>query len=363
MNVEKLNSLAYDIVEESKKLNYINKFKNVINSLQQVINQPQQQTHQTNLSQHLDELHSALAKSLVNDLSPAWYQALVELEIDDIFGSNLSNQIESIISRNQITPATAQEELSSIFNKFSAKMTGFTNLVSGLKQLEIGYDELEEDECEIGILIPREFFENDFENLTLELKEITFILNNFSELITGEKQSFQIRNLSTTDPLITVGTVVAIAGGFAKTVGWLIDNYKKLLEIKKLNHELKQQGLPEENLKGILDYSNSYMENSIEEIIIKLSKEYKGNGEKGRKNELLNGVRISLNKIANRIDQGFNFEVRIGIPENEVDDEDEQDQDILEIKDASRSLQFMKLEGSPVLSLPEKEKSKSKKRT
>jgi len=358
MNVEKLNSLAYDIVEENKTLQYVPKFQNVINTLQQVIAQPQQPQHQTNLSKQLDALKDALSSSLVNSLSPAWYQVLVELEIDDVLGNNLYQEIEKILSQNQITPAKAKEELNEHFSKLNSKITGFTNAVSGLETLGIGYDELEEGECEIGVLIPREYIKNDLGKLGDEIKELTFIFNNYSELITGEKQSFQIRNLSTSEPLITIATITTIAAGVAKTIGWLIDNYKKLLEIKKLRAELKKQGLSEESLQGISDHSNDFMEKAIEEIISKIAKEYNGNGDKNRKNELLNGVRISLSKIANRIDRGFNFEIRIE-PIKDTGDEEEQveeSKEFKEINEASKTLQFMKLEGQPILKLSEKKK-------
>ena len=207
------------------------------------------------------------------------------------------------------------------------------------------------------MLIPREYIKNDLGKLGDEIKELTFIFNNYSELIVGKKESFQIRNISTSDPLITVGAITAIAAGVAKTVGWLIDNYKKLLEIKKLKGELKKQGLSEENLQGIADHSNGFMEKAIDEIVNKMAIEYNGNGDKNRKNELLNGVRISLNKIANRIDRGFNFEVRIEpISSEEGEETNGNEKEIAEIQEASKSLQFMKLSGQPILKLSEKKK-------
>lgn len=355
MNVEKLNSLAYDIVEENKELQYVAKFQNVITTLQQVISQPQQPQHQTNLSTQLNALQEALSKSLVNTLSPAWYQVLVELQIDDVLGNNLYQKIEIVLSKNQITPAKAKQDLDKYFSKLNTKITGFTNVVTGLETLDVGYDELNEGECEIGVLIPRTYIKNDLGKFGDEIKELTFIFNNYSELITGKKESFQIRNLSTSDPLITVATVTAIAAGMAKTIGWLIENYKKLLEIKILKAQLKKQGLSEENLQGISDHSNGFMEKAIEEIITKVAKEYNGNGDKNRKNELLNGVRISLNKIANRIDRGFNFEVRIEPIESE-EGETKETKEVKEIKLASKNLQFMKLSGQPILKLSEKKK-------
>lgn len=359
MNVEKLNSIAYDIVEENKTLQFVPKFQNVINTLQQVIAQPQQPQHQTNLSNQLKALKEALSNSLVNSLSPAWYQVLVELEIDDVLGNKLYERIDTVLSKNQITPAKAKEELNEFFNKLNTKITGFTNTVNGLETIGIGYDELEEGECEIGVLIPREYIKNDLGKFGDEIKELTFIFNNYSELITGEKQSFQIRNLSTSEPLITIATITTIAAGVAKTIGWLIDNYKKLLEIKKLRAELKKQGLSEDSLQGISDHSNGFMEKAIEKIILEIAKEYNGNGDKNRKNELLNGVRISLNKIANRIDRGFNFEIRIepiNKSESEGEEEVEESKEFKEINEASKNLQFIKLEGQPILKLSEKKK-------
>ena len=264
MNIEKLNSLANDIVIENKKLQFVAKFQNILNTLQNVIAQPQQPQHQKNLANQLNELKGALATSLVDKLSPAWYQVLVELQIENILGVKLIERIDNIFSKNQITPANAKTELDKIFTTLNQKMNGFTNIVSGLKTLNIGLDKLEEGECEIGVLIPREYINNDLGKLGDEIKELTFIFSNYSELIIGKKESFQIRNISTSEPLITVTTVTAIVVGVAKSISWLIDNYKKLLEIKKLKTELNKQGLSDESLQGVIDHSNNFMEKSID---------------------------------------------------------------------------------------------------
>ncbi len=351
MNVEKLNSLALSLVEENNNLHYVKLFSDVTKTLQNIVNQPNQPQHQTNLATQLKSLQKALSNSLVNDFSPAWYQVLVELEIDDIMGNKLSKKINEIIQKNQITPAQAHQDLVKIYQKLNTKITGFTNIINGLKILDFGFDELKDNECEIGILIPRKYIENDLGKFGNEIKELNFILNNYSELIIGKKESFQIRNLSTSEPLITVATITAIAAGIAKTIGWLIDNYKKLLEIKQLKQKLKEQGLSNEELKGIDKHSNDFMEKAIDDIVNKMAKEYSGNGDNARKNELLNGIRISLNKIANRIDKGFNFEVRI---QTDIDKSKAEDKEIIDIIEASNSLQFIKSTGDSILSLSEK---------
>jgi len=355
MNIEKFNSLAYAIVEENKKLQYLRKFKDLLNTLQYVISDTKQLQHQIQLSNDLENLKSVLKISLVNDLSPAFYHVLVDLKIDDIIGNNLSKKIDSIFSSNQITPVKAKQELEIIFNKLDDKINAFKNVVSGLQTLEINYDELEEGECEIGILIPRRYLKNDLRNLSNEINEFTLIVNYYAELITGHKESLQIRTLSTSEPLITIATATVVAAGISKTIGWLISNYKKLIEIKKLKSELKKQGLSKNDLQGISEYSNDFMKKTIEEIVKNLAKEYNGNTNIERKNELLNEIRISLNKIANRIDRGFNFEIRIKpITNTSKNDLSKENQIIIdEIIKASKLLQFIKFSEQPILSLPE----------
>lgn len=360
MNIEKFHKLAADLSIENKTKQITPIFQSVIADLQNIINQPQQPQHQTSLTEHLKNLYEILDNSIVNELSPAWYQLLVDLEIDDVFGNNLSNSIKKIIATNNITPASAKEDLEKIFSKLNALMSSFTQITTGLKNLNIGFDELEEGECEIGILIPRSSIDNNLENLKNEIGELTFILNNFAELFSGEKKPYELRTLSTTDPLITVGTLIGIAAGFAKAVGYVIDNYKKLLEIKKLKLELKNQGLSEDDLQGIEEHCNNYMAHKIDQLIVEFKKDCNFITDKNRKKEVLNGVAISLNKIANRIDQGYNFEVRVNEPPvQEIDEESENNEEFnelaqfREIKSNSEIMQFLKTEGEPILRLPE----------
>ncbi|MCI5146760.1 MAG: hypothetical protein D3923_14850 [Candidatus Electrothrix sp. AR3] len=361
MNIEKFNKLALDLSSENTTKKIIPTFQSVIKNLQNIINQPQQPQHQTTLTENLNNLYAALDNSLVNELSPAWYQLLIDLKIDDMFGNNLIERIKKIIATNNITPASAKIDLDILFSKLNKIISSFTQIAAGLQYFNVGLDELAKGECEIGILIPRSSIENNLENLKDEIVELTFILNNFSELFSGEKQRYELKTLSTTDPLITVGTLIGIAAGFAKAVGYIIDNYKKLLEIKKLKNELENQGLPADSLQGIKKYCNEYMEKKIKELMIEFEKDCNLITEENRKQEVLNGVSISLNKIANRVDRGYNFEVRVNEPPyHEEDEKSENDEEIkkiaaqyFEIQSSSKMMQFLKTEIDPILKLPE----------
>ena len=50
-------------------------------------------------------------------LSPAWFQVLVGSNISEVMGTKLSNKVDEILSKNQITPANAKNELNELFTK------------------------------------------------------------------------------------------------------------------------------------------------------------------------------------------------------------------------------------------------------
>jgi hypothetical protein len=97
--------------------------------------------------------------------------------------------------------------------------------------------------------------------------------------------------------------------------------------------------------------------------LIELLKEFgKGIGA-GRKNELRMEIKTSLTRIANRVDLGYSIEVRAGLPsadegeepgdEGDGGPEPEAKQHVEAISARREGLKFMKLPGSPLLSLPE----------
>ena len=67
--------------------------------------------------------------------------------------------------------------------------------------------------------------------------------------------------------------------------------------------------MPEEQTKGIEDHANKLMESGIDKLSKAIVEEYYKGDDGGRKHELINAMRIALNRIANRIDRGFNIEV------------------------------------------------------
>lgn len=365
MNIEKVNSIAHQLTEDFQKTNLLNLFQKLISTLSQVVSQPNQPQHQTSLSAIKGQLYDAIDASIVNTMAPSWFEAVNLLKQDVLLGNDLRNKIDAIFADNTITPASAQEELQQLFNSTSEIQKGLQNLVAGLDLLDIEEDVLADDEYEISTLIPRKEIDNTVKGLSKELSEFDFILKHLNELLGKDSEKYTLRTLSTTDPLISVIAGINLAVLLGRIVSWVLDQYKKILEIKKLRKELQNNELPEDILEGIKDYCDKVMTDKIDEFVKQLEREYKSIRDAGRKNEIMNGVRISINKIANRIDSGFNYEVRMPVLE-EPDLEDyeetpEVDPKIVDLQKYRDTLQYRKTTDDRILSLPEKNINPDKK--
>src|SRR6185437_1905865 len=189
-------------------------------------------------------------------------------------------------------------------------------------------------------------------------KELTFILNTFSEVATGHADELHIKTISSSDLLVYVTTYPFHAACLATAIERLVALNKSLLEIRKLQVDLRRQGVPDGAVKGIEEHANTHMEKGIDKLSVEIVGEFYNRNDDGRKNELTTAVKFSLNNIANRIDQGYNIEVRCAPLAEEKPENEEVKKALAVVQKASANMQFLKLEGDPILKLPESKKGK-----
>lgn len=363
MNAERLHAVVLALHQEVSGSDTPNKLQQLINALQQVVNQSHP-SHQQSLSQAIKAMYASVVDAPSDNFSPAWRQILAELNVTELLGKSLHDAIGNTFSQNQITPAVALEELQAIHKRLQEFKNALDQLLAAFRLLNIGDEKLAPGDCEVGILVPRAAVDNKLLNFADELKEIGFILNTLAEVATGHKDDLMIRTISSSDLLVYLQAAAPYAACVAVSVERVVALYKQLLEIRKLRQELWNQGVPDDATSGIENHANHLMETGIEKIAVEVVNQHHKKGDAGRKNELTNAVRISLRKLANRIDQGFNIEVRVA--PSPTKDEENQDAElqkaIATIQAATANMQFMKLKGQPILRLPEEGKEKPKKK-
>jgi hypothetical protein len=364
MNAERLHAIAVFLKKEISDTKIDGKLQNLINALQNVVNQPAPQ-HQQALADNIKAVYSALTDAPSDDLSPAWRQLLTEVGGNELFGRPLKTIIENIFSTNQITPAVALTELQQLLKRVNTFKAALDQLTVALRQLNIGDETLSPGQCEIGMLIPRTAVDNHLTEFADELNEISFILNTFSEIGTGKKDNLDIKTISSTDLTVYLNAAAPFAACLAVAIERIVALYRQLLEIRKLRADLQKQGVPAEQTAGIEDYANKLMDNGIEKLSVDIITEFYKGSDDGRKNELSNAARISLDRLATRIDRGYNFEVRVEplhVDQEQNENQKDLKEQIQKIQAAAKNMEFMKLEGEPILKrIESKEKHKGKK--
>lgn len=274
---------------------------------------------------------------------------------EDLFGQRLKVRVEQILADNQSTLAVASKLLREILTDLQNFVQSLAHLVDAFKAFHIGSETLSPGEVEVAVLIPRDAVHDRLMDFSAELADTEFILSTFSELATGYPDDLKIRTVSSSNlMLFLVGTYLC-GEAFARAIDFVVSTYKKILEIRKLSAEIERLQLPPDISKKTTEYANGYMEEAIERFVVEITQRYSRKAsDGGRRNELSNKVKISLSRMANRIDRSFNFEVRIEPPTSpDAETDEEVKQAVQTIEAASVNMQYIKLEGPPILALPE----------
>ncbi len=353
MNAERLHAIAAALRQEVHERNTLDQLQNLVNYLQAVSQQSNTSTQQ-NLSTGLRTFYAAVTDTPSDTFTPAWRRILDEIDGTRLFGQPLKQRVEKIIADNQMTPAVAFQELQSVLQELREFVTALDSTISGLRQFKVGSEQLAPGEAEITVLIPRQAVKDKLREFADELHDLESILNTFAQVSTSEKEDLKIRTVSSSDLLVYLSASPLLAACTAKAIDYVVGLYKKLLEIRKLRRELEKVGMPDlsEQMK---ERANRTMSEGIEDVTVKIINEFYIGKDSGRKHELTNSVRVSLKRIANRIDKGFNIEVRIQPtqpPEGDRRDEKVRKAEAV-IQAAAPNMQYLRLEGPEILSLPE----------
>jgi hypothetical protein len=268
------------------------------------------------------------------------------------FDLTMVESIRQELAKNAITPAVVSQTVATLANSRQEYLTTLGNVQSGLSGLGVTQEAADPGDVELGVLIPRDLFENELGNLSQELAVINRIIRIFSEITTGTVQAVELRQISTSDPIFSLGIHAATVLAIGKTVDWLTNKWREIEEIRKLRAETSKLEI-EAALPPIDDKIQSIVDASILHQKNELMKQFAG--DKGRRNELEIGLQWALESLIARIERGLTIEVRVLSPPADASETDGVDQTATydEISAISRNLQFQpSLTDKPILKLP-----------
>lgn len=368
MNAERLHAIAAAIRTDFGNTNFLPKLQQLVQSTANLSQQPNQQQFQNQVAQYREAVIDALRSSKLNEFSPAWRQVIAEIGGEIFFDGRLEGEITNLFSINQVTPNALNSSLQKIHADAQGWFEAITELNNAFDRLDIGSEDLSPGECELGVLIPRTFVDNRLDRFSAELSQLNKMFSVFAEITTGSRPGFKIRTISSSDLTIYLEAAPKVCACIALAIERIVALYKSLLEIRKLQGELKKQGLQDDSLKGVREHAENLITQGVDKIADEILEKNNVKQRDGRENEISIELRMTLKKIAARIDRGFNIEIRMEMPRKEQVGEAVENEAISSfetIKEAGPNMQFLKMSGDPILTLPngdadgEPDKSKS----
>lgn len=370
MNVEKLYTIAMSVVEDLTNNNVLQTLSKINSVLSSITSQSNNGTHLQELSNQLSQLRERCEKSGINDYSPLWLQTLDEIGLYPM-GSELFQFVDEIIQRNQLTVPVAQKEIAEIYSKLNARKTALEQMVKSFSALELGNESLAEGDCEVGIMIPRGYVDNSLSGLSGEFDALGDALLVFEEVATGGRSEFKVNSIGSSDFGLYLAAAAPTALVISKVIEKLMNSYKTYWEVREIKQKLQEKSVPVANLEGLETHINDIVKKSIEECVEELLEGAHESLDSGRKNELRTELRLSMNKLANRVDRGFNLEIRVNKPQVDYNEDGESsseysDEEVKvydDIKAHSSNFTYIDTSEVPVIDLPEREEDLKKSKT
>ena len=322
MNLGKFHGAVWAIDQEFEVLGIIALLAKLQASLTQSVAQPNAQTADA-FNTDLDEFIAAIEKSPSNEVTPSRRRIFIELGAAGMIGSGLQTRILNIIQENTITPAAALSKIQQLAKEVKVFYDTIHRLAEGLDELEVEFDELDPGEHEIGVSIPEYLLNHSISNVEKELKCINELFNVISEVSIGEPGHFSLRTIGSSELEVFSVTTPVVALCIATAIERIVALYKQHLEIKKLKLEFEHMKMPTKVTKPLDDHIKTMVKSELELISKDLIKDFYKSDDNGRKNELTTHLTKVLGYMAERIDKGATFEVRVGLPkENTTSQED-----------------------------------------
>ncbi len=361
MNASRLREVVDMLIELENDFQIQAKLNTLYQHLAAIVQQPPQQAQQPQLQNQFASSLKALRESsasLRRKLKPAQEVLFNEIGAGQYFVDDIAGNIDSMLQKNPITPSVVMTELGNIKNARQNYISTLNTLGTTLEAIGIKASILQQGEAEIGFLLPRPLFDNEFEPLIKELQEVKFFLRAFSECATGSVEPIKVKQISTSHALFFLGMSALTIKQIGNAVTWALDTWKQVEEIRKMRTETKKlRGFTEEEVE---DFFGSKIKKSIDSAISEklesLLSNIPDNG--GRLEEQREHLKRSLEWLLTRIERGVTFEIRF-LPPPKAAQKEGQSPDIPEefksLQEIAHQLVFPRIEGPPILPLPEKE--------
>ena len=293
---------------------------------------------------------------MVATFEPTQVDLFAEIGADKFFFSDIPANISQSIQDNPITPVITRDYLANLLTERQAYLDEINQLRGNLEKIGIGVEAPDKVTAEIGFLIPRDLFQNQFDEFIEHLELINRIIREFSETATGSAQKINVRQISTSDPIIFFGLDAQTIAMIAGAVTWALHTWLQAEQIKKVRNEAsKITVFKNSDLKVFDDKIKKTIEAETEKKVEELLAIAKDKASRTT-NEKRTHLTWTLEALLALVERGLKVEVRLLLPPPPEDAEEGQKtkvpSEFKQVEEIIPQLVFPHMEGEPILKLP-----------
>lgn len=283
----------------------------MISSLSVVAANPAVQDATIAYKAKLEELRQVLQTSEFNRVRPIEHAILQSINATEFVGDSLFERVKDVIADNHLMPNLAAQELTKLQVSIKAFYDNIKMIDSAFSNLKVEYDEMDEGEAEIGLLIPRMDGKSSLKDISKELNQWNHALSPIAELFDPTAPPLQIRTCSTTDWMIYLAATPPILLGMSACLKGVNAILKDVLEMRRLIEQLAGKKPPQNIIEDLEKNNENKLNTDIRALAESLVDEHFKINETARAAELKNAISQSLKTIAHKVTVGAKIELRV----------------------------------------------------
>ena len=322
MNAEKLAQYAELLIQDDKEneiSNIFEKFNNKLTTFSQNSHVPQ---YQTEFITAKKELFEALQNSIYNSMSYLDQNNIDSMGGKNILGLYMIQNIKQILEQNQMTPVEAKKNIDPLWASYSNFIRNIKQLSTSFKALNIENETiLNENEGEIAFMLPKEIIDGDLKLFYKDINTFQCFMNVLLE-ISGENENYKLSTISSSNFIIYLTATCGLITLIASTINEVLKIFKSYMEIRQTCQQLKEQNFPQKVVEDSEKHLSNLLEKNIDNITNSVLKNYQ-KADRNRKNELKNNLKISLQKMFAKIDNGYQVNISYNFEYSESNNEEE----------------------------------------
>ncbi|MEM1167183.1 MAG: hypothetical protein AAGI30_12940 [Planctomycetota bacterium] len=304
-----LQSIQADY-KDNKILEYLNAVLETSTAAQA---NPADTAAQERFSTAVGAIRSALAKAQTRQLAISVQRSIRDAKLESIAASHLSKKIESILGQIPFIQASATKQFQQLVNQTQQKWKAASQIFDALESLGIMSEE-EQNEYEVGILMPTSYTNNDLRVFDKQIEGWTRIVDALSELAYGStSERIRVTGLGRGSfelffelaPWVTLG-MLTLGKGVLRALRTRYDTQQAVDRLREIGH-------PKQAIDEFLSKSPKLVDGIRDETLKAIFEliEIHPDTEKTRANELNAKLSFGFEFALKSANQGVDIEVSV----------------------------------------------------